>query len=83
MPPFAGPRPHGHPPLSLRPPIGGLFFMTSALPQLGLARRVDDVAFGIDVPPFAGSIPCNRRPPMHRTVTVGGRGLDAPTLRKV
>ena len=83
MRPFAGARPHGHPPLSLRPPIGGLFFITSALPQLGLARRVNDVALGIDVPPFAGSIPSNGRPPMHRTIAVGECGLDAPTWRKV
>src|SRR5437763_8475264 len=82
MRPFAGARPHGHPPLSLRPPFGGLFFIRSALPQLGLARRIDDVALGIDAPRFAGSIPSNRRPPMHRTVAVGRR-LGAPTLQEI
>lgn len=70
MRPFAGARPHGHPPLSLRPPFGGLLFIRSALPQLGLGRRVDDVALGIDGPPFAGSILSGSRQSMHRTVAV-------------
>src|SRR5438105_15151802 len=83
MRPFAGARPHGHPPLSLRPPFGGLFFIRSALPQLGLARHVDDVALGIAAPPFAGSIPSNRRPPMHRTVAIGRHRLGAPTLQEI
>src|SRR5438046_3068973 len=83
MRPFAGARPHGHPPLSLRPPFGGLFFIRSALPQLGLARRVDDVALGIDPAPFAGSILGDGRPPMHRAVAVGRRRLGAPTLQEI
>src|SRR5437764_2853542 len=39
MRPFAGARPHGHPPLSLRPPLGGLFFSAAGVRAPSLCWR--------------------------------------------
>ncbi len=94
--PFAGARPHGHPPLSLRPPYGGLFLCwaasaaalflcsfgpsRSALSQLRLGRRIGDIAFRIDRPRFFGAVSGGRGQPVHRAIPVEIERIVAPTL---
>ncbi len=62
--PFAGARPHGHPPLSLRPPYGGLFLCWA----------------GIDRPRFFGAVSGGRGQPVHRAIPVEIERIVAPTL---